>query len=107
MAAIDDLATMPAAARLTLTTLSRLACMEAPPPPAAAVAPPPPPLPLAPWARAIGSATDYSSVAEANGGSSGAVGALPGCSVEDVLYMARSCRRRVLQRLQQAQMQQG
>ncbi|KAL4857432.1 Queuine tRNA-ribosyltransferase accessory subunit 2 [Chlorella vulgaris] len=91
MAAIDDLATMPAAARLTLTTLSRLACMEAPPPPAAAVAPPPPPLPLAPWARAIGSATDYPSVAEAGGGSSGALGGLPGMFTIDRIDGGARC----------------
>jgi len=64
---MDDLVTIPATARLTLTTLSRLGRLE--PPMAASSAASPQPLPLASWARAIGSSTDQASIAEADGGS--------------------------------------
>lgn len=104
---MDDLVTIPGAARLTLTTLSRLARLEPAPPAVAGVAPLPPPLLLAPWARAIGSSTDHPSIAEASIGGGGAPGWLPGCSVVDVVYMAKSARHRVLARMQQAAMQQG
>lgn len=104
---MDDLATIPSTARLTLTTLSRLSRLEAPPASAPGSAPSPPPLPLAPWARAIGSSTDQPSIGDAAGGGDGSAGAppdgLPACAVADVVYMARSLRRRVLSRLAQQQ----
>lgn len=107
---MDDLATIPAASRLTLTTLSRLGRLEVPPAVPPGAAPGPPPLPLAPWARAIGSSTDQPSIAEASsGGGSGSGSTVkspswpPSCNVEDVVYMARSLRRRVLNHLAQVQ----
>ena len=105
---MDDLVTIPATARLTLTTLSRLARLE--PPLATCAAGGPQPLPLAPWARAIGSSTDQASIAEAGGGGgSGAAAAgapgLPACAVDDVIYLSRSLRRRVLLRLSNAMVQ--
>lgn len=137
VAALDDLACIPSTARAALTTLSRLTRLEAPaaagsaaaaaaagvtPPPAdgsaaaagaRAAAPPPPPALLAPWARAIGSSTDQAAISDpvtgsGAGGAPVAPGALPSCSVEDVAYMARGVRRRVLARMQNAAaMQQG
>ncbi|KAL4448861.1 hypothetical protein ABPG77_007578 [Micractinium sp. CCAP 211/92] len=137
VAALDDLACIPSTARAALTTLSRLTRLEAPaaagsaaaataagvtPPPAdgsaaaagaQAAAPPPPPALLAPWARAIGSSTDQAAISDpvtgsGAGGAPVAPGALPSCSVEDVAYMARGVRRRVLARMQNAAaMQQG
>ena len=111
---MDDLVTIPAAARLTLTTFSRLSRLEQPQQPGEAVtaaAASPQPLPLAPWARAIGSSTDQASIAaEVSSGAAAAAlggGGLPRCSVEDVAYMAKSLRRRVLSRLQSAAMVQG
>jgi hypothetical protein len=104
---MDDLVSIPATARLTVTTLSRLTRLEAPPPPPPGAAPPPEPLPLAPWARAIGSSTDDASIAEAGGGAGSGPEGRPRCGVEDVVYMAKSCRRRVLVRLQQSSMQQA
>ncbi len=106
---MDDLVTIPATARLTLTTLSRLGRLE--PPMAASSAASPQPLPLASWARAIGSSTDQASIAEAAGGSSaasraaGEAGGLPACAVEDVVYLSKSLRRRVLLRLSNAMVQ--
>lgn len=73
----------------------------------------PPPALLAPWARAIGSSTDQAAISDpvagsGAGGAPAAPGALPSCSVEDVAYMARGVRRRVLARMQNAAaMQQG
>lgn len=102
---MDDLVAIPAAARMTLTSLSRLGRLEPPP---AGGAPAPPALPLALWARAIGSSTDQPSIAEASGSASSSAGGaaaagLPSCSAEDVVYMCRSLRRRVLSRMSQAQ----
>lgn len=111
---MDDLVSIPAAARLTLTALSRLSRLEPSAGAAAAAAgasaPGPPPLPLALWARAIGSSTDQPSIAEAAGGSASAAvaaaaGGLPTCSAEDVVYMAKSLKRRVLSRMSQAMLQ--
>lgn len=104
---MDDLLSLPAAARLTVTTLSRLSRLEAPPTPPPGAAPPPEPLPLAPWARAIGSSTDDASITEAGGGAGGGPDGRPRCAVEDVVYMAKSCRRRALFRLQQSSMEEG
>jgi hypothetical protein len=108
VAAMDDLVTIPATARLTLTTLSRLGRLE-PPGTAGAAAAGLQALPLAAWARAIGSSTDQASIAEAANGSSSAAGGaavaaagLPACAVEDVVYLSRSLRRRVLLRLSNA-----
>lgn len=99
---MDDLVTIPSTARLTLTTLSRLSRLEAPTPGCG-----PPTLPLAPWARAIGSSTDQPSIGDSVGGGDGSADAppdgLPACAVADVVYMSRSLRRRVLSRLPQHQ----
>lgn len=83
----------------------------------AAVAPlaalPPAPALLAPWARAIGSSTEQAAISDpvtgtGMGGAPAPPGALPSCSVEDVVYMARGVRRRMLARMQNtAAMQQG
>ncbi|KAL4422827.1 hypothetical protein ABPG75_009024 [Micractinium tetrahymenae] len=76
-------------------------------------APPPPPALLAPWARAIGSSTEQAAIGDpvtgsCAGGAPASPGALPSCSVEDMVYMARGVRRRVLARMQNtAAMQQG
>lgn len=102
---MDDLVTIPATARLTLTTLSRLGRLEPPTAASAAASP------LAAWARAIGSSTDQASIAEAAGGSSaasraaGEVAGLPACAVDDVVYLSKSLRRRVLLRLSNAMVQ--
>lgn len=104
VAAMDDLVTIPATARLTLTTLSRLGRLE-PPPIAGTAAVSPQPLLLAAWARAIGSSTDQPSIAEAASGAAAGQAGLPACAVEDVVYLSRSLRRRVLLRLSNAMVQ--
>lgn len=101
---MDDLVTIPATARLTLTTLSRLGRLE-PPTTAGTAAAGPQALPLAAWARAIGSSTDQPSIAEAASGAAGLASGLPCCAVEDVAYLSKSLRRRVLLRLSSAMVQ--
>lgn len=99
---MDDLVTIPATARLTLTTLSRLGRLEPPPTAGTAAVSP---QPLAAWARAIGSSTDQASIAEAASGAAAGQAGLPACAVEDVVYLSRSLRRRVLLRLSNAMVQ--
>ena len=91
---LEELVSPPASCRLWLATLSRLSRLEPPPqrPHAVAAAP----FPLAPWAQAIGSS---SSVAGGCINPGAGRGPLCCCSVEDVAYMARSMRHRVLHRL--------
>lgn len=103
---MDELVSVPGASRIALTTLSSLSRLELPPT-VGEDAPAPPPLLLAPWARAIGSSTEQPSIAEggASSGDGSPVPALTRCAVEDVVYMARSMRRRVLSRLQSSAMQ--
>lgn len=89
--ALDDLSLTHGASRLAITVLGRLMTITAPSNTLM------PPLPLAPWARSIGSST----ATAAFGGDDGACrGALGYCSVEDIHYMAKSMRVRILHRFE-------
>lgn len=100
--AADELCSSPSSCRMALATLGRIMRLEAPATSAAAQSSAAAgsfhPLPLTPWAQAIGSSSTMRG--SINPGSSGG---LVCCSVEDVVYMARSMRHRVLHRLKSLQ----
>jgi hypothetical protein len=93
--ALDDLASSPAAIRNSFSAVGRLLRLQPPllpPSPHAAVVAP---LPVAPWVLSMGSSSGEVTL----DGGGGCRGTLPCASVDDVSYMARSIRMRLLHRL--------